>query len=101
MLIRPEILRLMKDGKIVEEDSKVSALERAKRARINMKGTKTFAPQQVTKLDGQKKKSNKESSIKKMNQIQEGLSKEQQEEQQKRQHELQMQKRKNRHEKLM
>lgn len=44
MLIRPEILRLMKDGKMAEEDTRESALERARRARTNMKGTRTLVP---------------------------------------------------------
>ena len=44
MLVKPEILKLMKDGKLIDEDSRESALERAKKARMNMKGTKTFAP---------------------------------------------------------
>jgi len=44
MLVRPEILRLMKDGKVFDDDSKESALERAKRIRANMKGTRTLGP---------------------------------------------------------
>jgi ribosomal protein L19E len=47
MLVRPEILRLMKDGKVFDDDSKESALERAKRLRANMKGTRTLGPQQL------------------------------------------------------
>jgi hypothetical protein len=61
MLIRPEILRLMKDGGLAppDEDSRESALERAKRARGNMRGTKTFAPQQVVQLETAPKKPKK------------------------------------------
>jgi hypothetical protein len=44
MLVRPEILRLMKDGKTFDEDSKESALERARRVRGNLKGTRTLGP---------------------------------------------------------
>ena len=47
MLVRPEILRLMKDGKMfdADDDSKESAIERAKRIRAGMKGnTRTLGP---------------------------------------------------------
>ena len=45
MLVRPEILRLMKDGIVYEDESRESALEKAKRMRANMKGTRTLGPQ--------------------------------------------------------
>lgn len=98
MLIRPEILRLMKGGKT--EDDRESALERARRARTNLKGTRTLGPHQLGKLDEHQQKSTKKQSKKKQ-QVNEGRSKEEQEELQKRQQELQMQKRKSRHEKLL
>lgn len=51
----------MKDGGLAppDEDSRESALERAKRARGNMRGTKTFAPQQVVQLETAPKKPKK------------------------------------------
>jgi len=98
MLIRPEILRLMKDGKMGDDDRE-SALERARRARTNLKGTRTLGPHQLGKLDEHQQKSSKKS--KKKQQIAETLTKEEQEELQRRQQELQMQKRKSRHEKLL
>ena len=51
MLVRPEILRLMKEGKTYDDDSKESALERARRIRGNMKHTRTLGPQQIKKLE--------------------------------------------------
>lgn len=44
MLVRPEILRLMKDGKTYNDDTKESALEKARRARGNFKHTRTLGP---------------------------------------------------------
>lgn len=44
MLIRPEILRLMKDDKMLEAETREGALERAKRARTNLKGARTLGP---------------------------------------------------------
>jgi len=44
MLVRPEILRLMKDGKTYEDDTKESALEKARKARGNFKHTRTLGP---------------------------------------------------------
>lgn len=50
MLIRPEILQLMKDGKMADDDRE-SALEKARRARGNLKGTRTLAPHQMGMLE--------------------------------------------------
>lgn len=97
----------MKDGKLTdEEDTKESALERAKKARMNMKGTRTFAPEQLGGFDHnqlmvthqppkEKKKKNKK--------VEEApkLSNEEIQEQQKRKMEIQMQRRKTRHVLLM
>ena len=44
MLVRPEILRLMKDGRTFDEDTKESALERARRVRGTLKNTRTLGP---------------------------------------------------------
>jgi len=47
MLIRPEILNLMNDAKggVIDPDAGMSRLDRAKKARMNMRtGTKTLGP---------------------------------------------------------
>lgn len=51
MLVRPEILRLMKDGRTFDEDTKESALERARRVRGTLKNTRTLGPGQLAKLE--------------------------------------------------
>ena len=86
MLIRPEILQLMKDGKMAGGDDRESALERAKRARGSLKGTRTLAPHQMATLEQEALgKGSKKASKKK----QEPLTPEQIEEQRKRQQEYQ------------
>lgn len=50
MLVRPEILQLMKDGKVGGGDRGV-ALDRARRARAGLKGTRTLGPHQMGRLE--------------------------------------------------
>ena len=61
MLIRPEILKLMKESKKEDGD----ALKQVKNARNSFKHTRTLVPQQMTALEAQNKKGKKGSDAKK------------------------------------
>lgn len=61
MLIRPEILKLMKESKTEDGD----ALKQVKNARNSFKHTRTLVPQQMTALEAQNKKGKKGSDAKK------------------------------------
>lgn len=53
MLIRPEILKLMKEGKV--EGGQKDALEQVRQARASMKHTRTMGPEQMSTMDQNKK----------------------------------------------
>lgn len=63
MLIRPEILKLMKEGKV--EGGQQDALEQVRQARASMKHTRTMVPEQAASLDNQNKKAKKGDAAKK------------------------------------
>lgn len=52
MLIRPEILKLMKEGQAEDGD----ALQRVKQARAGLKNSRTLVPHQMAELDPPKNK---------------------------------------------